>query len=100
MGYEARLAVVHRQVEELLKQFAARCDQAGVAHVEVKAVGSPHDLIAAEAQSCDLILMARGSQFHFTARDDDSDEILKKILKDVPRPIVVVPATPSRMARS
>ena len=27
MGYEARLAVVHRQVEELLKHFAARCDR-------------------------------------------------------------------------
>ena len=94
MGYEARLAVVHRQVEQLLEQFAARCAQAGVAHVEVKAVGSPHELIAAEAQSCDLVLLARGSHFHFTSRDDDADEILKKVLKDVPRPIVVVPATP------
>ena len=94
MGYEARLAVVHRQVEQLLEQFAARCAEAGVAHVEVKAVGSPHELIAAEAQSCDLVLLARGSHFHFTSRDDDTDEILKKILKDVPRPIVVVPATP------
>ena len=27
MGYEARLAVVHRRVEQLLKQFAARCDR-------------------------------------------------------------------------
>jgi nucleotide-binding universal stress UspA family protein len=94
MGYEARLAVVHGQVEELLKQFAARCAQAGVAHVEVKAVGSPQELIAAEAQSCDMVLLARGSHFHFTSRDDDADEILKKVLKDVPRPIVVVPATP------
>ena len=94
MGYEARLAVVHRQVEQLLEQFAARCAEAGVAHAEVKAVGSPHELIAAEAQSCDLVLLARGSHFHFTARDDDTDEILKKVLKDMPRPIVVVPATP------
>ena len=62
--------------------------------MEVKSVGSPDELIAAEAQSCDLVLLARGSHFHFTAREDDTDEILKKILKDVPRPIVVVPATP------
>ena len=94
MGYEARLADVHRQVEQLLEQFAARCAEAGVAHAEVKAVGSPHELIAAEAQSCDLVLLARGSHFRFTARDDDADEILKKVLKDTPRPIVVVPATP------
>ena len=94
MGYEARLADVHRQVGQLLEQFAARCAEAGVAHAEVKAVGSPHELIAAEAQSCDLVLLARGSHFRFTARDDDSDEILKKVLKNTPRPIVVVPATP------
>ena len=93
MGYEARLAVVHRQVEQLLEQFAARCAKASVAHAEVKAVGSPHELIAAEAQSCDLVLLARGSHFRFTAGDDDTDEILKKVLKDIPRPIVVVPTS-------
>ena len=84
MGYEARLADVHRQVEQLLEQFAARCAEAGVAHAEVKAVGSPHELIAAEAQSCDLILLARGSHFRFTARDDEADEILEESLERHP----------------
>ncbi|HKI19821.1 MAG TPA: universal stress protein, partial [Isosphaeraceae bacterium] len=78
IGYEARLAAVHRQVGQLLEQFAARCAQVGVAHAEVKVVGSPDELIAAEAQSCDLVVLARGSHFHFTARDHDSDEILRK----------------------
>jgi nucleotide-binding universal stress UspA family protein len=94
MGYEARLAVVHGQVERLLEHFATRCDESRVAHSEVKAVGSPHKLISAEAQSCDLVLLARGSHFQFTARDDDTDAILKTLLRDIPRPIVVVPATP------
>ena len=94
MGYEAQLALVHRQIEQHLEQFAARCALAGVVHVEVTAVGSPHDLIVAEAQSCELVLLAQASHFHFTSRDDDADKFLKKILKDVPRPIVVVPATP------
>ncbi len=94
MGYDARLALVNRQVEQLLEQFAARCAKAGVAHVEVTAVGSPYELIASEAQSCELVLMARESRFHFASRDDDADKILKKVLKDIPRPIVVVPATP------
>jgi len=94
MGYEARLADVHRHVGQLLEQFAARCAEVGVAHAEVKAVGSPHELIAAEAQSCDLVVLARRSHFRFTARDDQSDEILKKVLKDTTRPIVVVPSTP------
>jgi len=94
MGYHARLADVHRQAEQLLEQFAARCALAGVAHAEVKNVGSPYERIAAEAQSCDLVVLARGSRFHFTARDHDSHETLRKVLKDTPRPIVVVPATP------
>ena len=49
--------------EQRLDQFAARCDEEGVAHAEVKAVGSPHEQIREEAQSCDLIVLARGSQF-------------------------------------
>ena len=46
MGYEARLAEVHRQAELHLQQFAARCSEAGVSHAEKKAVGSPHEIIA------------------------------------------------------
>ncbi len=60
MGYDARMAEVERQVEQRLEQFAARCGEAGTAHLEIKAIGSPADLIEREAQSCDLILMARG----------------------------------------
>jgi nucleotide-binding universal stress UspA family protein len=94
MGYEPRLAEVNRQVGQLLDQFAARCAAAGVSHAERKVVGSPHDLIAAESQSCDLVLLARGFHFRFTAQDDEGAEALRNVLKDTPRPIVVVPATP------
>jgi len=93
MGYHARMADVDRQVGQCLEQFAARCGEAGTAHVEVKAIGSPSDLIEREAQSCDLILMARGSHFRFTAQDDEGDETLKRVLKNAPRPLVVVPGT-------
>ncbi len=94
MGYEPRLADVHRQVGELLDQFATRCVEAGVAHTQRKVVGSPYDLIAAESQSCDLVVLARDFQFRFTRRDDEGAETLKKVLKDTSRPIVMVPATP------
>ena len=93
MGYHARMADVERQVEQRLEQFAARCVEAGTAHVEVKATGSPSELIEREAQSCDLILMPRGSNFRFTNKDDEGDETLKRVLKDAPRPMVVVPGT-------
>lgn len=91
MGYEPRLAEVHQRIGQLLEQFAARCNQAGVAHAERKRVGVPHDLIAAESQSCDLVALARISHFRFTAQDDDGMEMLRKVLKDISRPIVLVP---------
>ena len=65
----------------------------GVAHAEVKAVGSPHERIQEEAQTCDLILLTRGSHFRFIAGDDEGDLTLRKVLKDTPRPMVVVPKT-------
>ena len=91
MGYEARLDDVHRKAGQRLEQFAARCDEAGVAHAEVKAVGSPHERIAQEAQTCDLVLLTRRSHFRFIAGDDEGDSTLKMVLKDTPRPVVVVP---------
>jgi nucleotide-binding universal stress UspA family protein len=94
MGYKARLADVHRQAEHLLELFAQRCGSAGVAHAEVKSVGLPYDRIAAEAQSCELVLLARGFHFHFTAHDHPPDETLRKVLKETPRPVVLVPSTP------
>jgi nucleotide-binding universal stress UspA family protein len=94
VGYQARLADVHRQAEHLLEQFAKHCERGGVTHAEVKSVGLPYERIAAEAQSCELVLLARGFHFHFTARDHRSEESLRRVLKDTPRPVVVVPSTP------
>ena len=93
-GYEGRLAELDREVGQLLEQFASRCDESGVTHAEVKAAGSPHELIERQAQSCDLIVLARGSHFRFTTRDDERDETLKKVLKNAPRPLVVVSGKP------
>jgi nucleotide-binding universal stress UspA family protein len=95
MGYEARLEEVHHKARQLLEQFAARCDEAGVAHAEMKAVGSPHERIQEEAQTCDVILMTRRSHLRFIAGDDEGDSTLRKVLKDTPRPMVVVPKSAS-----
>ncbi len=93
MGYDARLSKVHEEVGELLARFAARCDEAGVPHAELKAVGSPQEKIEQEAQLCDVILLARRSRFRSIAGDDENDETLKRVLRDSPRPVVVVPTT-------
>lgn len=93
MGYEARLADIHRRAGQLLDQFAARCDEAGVAHAEVKAVGSPDERIQEEAQTCDVILLTRRSHLRFIAGDNEGEVTLRKVLKDTPRPMVAVPKT-------
>jgi nucleotide-binding universal stress UspA family protein len=93
MGYDARLSKIDADVTELLARFAARCDEVGVPHAELKAVGSPQEKIEQEAQWCDVILLARRSRFRCIAGDDEEDETLKKVLRDSPRPVVVVPQT-------
>ena len=91
LGYDARLATIREKNAEFLKQFAALCDGAGVAHAEVKGEGSPSEVIAAEAQSCDMFVVARGCRFRFTSRDDDGDAMIRRIVKDAPRPVIVAP---------
>jgi len=54
---------------------------------------SPHDRIQEEAETCDLILLTRGSHYRFMAGDNEGDLTLKKVLKDTPRAMVVVPKT-------
>ncbi len=93
IGYDARMAEVEQQVKQRLEQFAERCGDADTAHLEVKASGSPADLIERESRSCDLILMARGGHFRFIAQDNEGDETLKRVLKNTSRPVVVVPGT-------
>jgi nucleotide-binding universal stress UspA family protein len=92
VGYENRIAEYRQRAGRLLAEFAARCDRAGVAHEEITGVGSPHGLIAREAGARDLILLPLRSLFQFTANEDESDDgLLKRVLKDAPRPVVVVP---------
>jgi nucleotide-binding universal stress UspA family protein len=95
MGYENRMAEHRQRAAGLLADFAARCDRAGVAHEEVTRLGGPHEVIAREAGARDLILLPSRSHFQFTAHEDEPDDgLLKPILKDTPRPIVVVPGSP------
>lgn len=96
VGYENRMAEVHRRAEGLLADFAAHCDRAGVAHEEVAGVGAPGELIAREAAARDLIVLPLRSHFQFTAQEDEPDDgLLRPVLKDTPRPIVVVPESPT-----
>jgi nucleotide-binding universal stress UspA family protein len=92
-GYQGRLEEVNRQVDFVLKRFAAKSGREGLDHCELKASGPPDELIASEAQACDLIVLARDSRFRIVARDRESDDTIKKVLKNAPRPVVIIPGS-------
>jgi nucleotide-binding universal stress UspA family protein len=92
-GYQGRLDEVSRQIDLVLERFAARCGDAGLAHFELKASGSPDEIIEREAQECDLIVLGRTSRFRFVSRDNESDDTVKKVLKNAPRPVVITPGS-------
>ncbi len=96
MGYDNRMDEYRRRAGGLTAAFAARCARADVTHQEITGVGSPPEVIAREASARDLILLPVRSHFLFTAHEEAPDDgLLKRVLKDTPRPIVAVPeATP------
>ena len=83
------LADARRQVEEFLKQFAARC-ATGVRWKTVQTEGHPHEQIVLEGERFDLILLGQHPRFHFETQERDTDTI-RKVVKNSPHPVVIVP---------
>jgi nucleotide-binding universal stress UspA family protein len=91
---EARLGEAHRFLFVLLAQFQQRCDAAGVKGTVVEDIGAPHEQIIAEAQACDLVVLGRETHFQFETQDRP-DTTLSKVLRESPRPVIVVPRDPA-----
>jgi nucleotide-binding universal stress UspA family protein len=94
-GAEAmpRLADAHRQIQGFLSAFQRRCGEARVRCTTVERMGQPHEQIVLEAQGCDLVMLGRGTNFHFE-RPILPDRTLSQVLRSSPRPVVVVPPGP------
>lgn len=90
-GYEGRLNDTNRQIEVIFERFASKCAQAGLDHFELKASGPPDEIITREAQTCDLIVLPRISRFRVATRDQASDDTIKRVLQNAPRPVVITP---------
>jgi nucleotide-binding universal stress UspA family protein len=86
-----REAKAHRQIQELLSRFSARCDAAGVANRKVEASGSPAEMIIRESVFYDLVLLGMRTHFHFATQDEPCTT-LNDIAGRVMPPIIVVPA--------
>jgi nucleotide-binding universal stress UspA family protein len=87
----ARLARARRGVEQYMARFTLRCAEAGVAHKLLEEEGQPAELILAEAQRCDLVLLGRETHFRFATQVAPCDT-LTRVLRAAPRPVVAVPA--------
>ena len=81
MGYEPRLAAVKEEAQRTIDQFAARCDEEGVAHTEVKRIGAPHEQIRTRRQTATSSSSRKGSQFRFIAGDDEGRPTLEEGLE-------------------
>jgi nucleotide-binding universal stress UspA family protein len=80
------------QVERALRQIGRRCAEADVKCSALEDVGIPFVRILMEAQRRDIILLGQQSHFDY-GRDDGPDETLSNVLRNSPRPVVVVPKT-------
>lgn len=89
-----RIADARRDVSKILHDFAKRCDAAGIGYRTLEAYGSPYAEIREEAQRFDVILIGLETHFAYGWRDEP-DETLGRLLRDAPRPVVVVPREPA-----
>jgi nucleotide-binding universal stress UspA family protein len=84
------LADEHRRVVQLLGEFQQRCGAHGVPCTVVEDIGAPYEQIVAEASGVDVVVLGRETHFEFETKDHP-DATLSKVLRESPRPVVVVP---------
>jgi len=87
---DVRLHQAHRRVEGYLEQFSLQCAASDVSSKVLEEEGAPAEVILREAQRYDLILMGKQTKYHDPTRAG-TDDTLKRVLRNAPRPVVVVP---------
>jgi len=87
---DARLADAHRRILGFLEDFKSRAAAAGITAEVLEEVGDPAELIARQAQRCDIVVIGRQTHFRFETQDEP-DATLTGLLRSSPRPLVIVP---------
>jgi nucleotide-binding universal stress UspA family protein len=88
---DRKIAAAKAKADEFLREFAARCAEAGVSARPFMEVGEPAGAILAQAQRYDLILLGLETYFREFPGGGPCDT-LDKVLHSPPRPVVAVPA--------
>lgn len=92
---DAALIEQERQrVEALLSQFAVACSEQKIACKVLEDFGSAHEQVALEAQRYDVVLVGQENGVHSTRRPATPVSV-ERLVKDSPRPVVVVPKWPA-----
>jgi len=78
------------RVRQFLDRFGSRCAAAGVDHTCIQLEGSPAGQIQRESLLHDVIVVGKDTNFHF-ATSDQTGETVKRLLRDNPRPVIVMP---------
>lgn len=87
---EARMEDAKRRIYGFMQAFAIAATEAGLEDSHVMRSGVPHEEIAHEAQTHDLIVLGKETHFHFETQQTP-DETLSLLLKHIPRPVVAAP---------
>lgn len=87
------VAEARQHAADALRAFEARCRAAGVNYRVLEEAGTPYVEMLKESQRFDLMILPRDSHFEF-AWQAENDETLTRVLRDTPRPVVVVSSRP------
>jgi nucleotide-binding universal stress UspA family protein len=92
---DMRLADAQERIDGFLEVFRDDCQAAKVRCVTLRAVGVPHEQIILEATGCDAVVLGTETNFHFETQQTP-DGTLSHVLRQSPRPVVVVPQNPAQ----
>lgn len=92
----SRLGTARERVDRVLQEFKAQVTEAGISSHDVGAAeGNPLQLVAREATAHDLVVVGRKSIFDVEGELYDLPLCVERIVREEPRPILLVPSEPS-----
>jgi len=95
---ETVLARHKRTLGEKLENFHNACQAADIGSREIEIEGVPSEQIYHEADRHDLIVLGRETNFH-GIKGQDIGDVAERLLRDNPRPIVVIPPGETTIGR-
>lgn len=87
---ETLIATQSKELQEKMKAFRKTCEGHGITCSGIEVEGSPDEQLSQEAEQHDVVIIGRETNFH-GHRGHDISEATDNLLRDHPRPVIVVP---------